>query len=152
MLKHGLAVAAFAAFLAAPADAQDTAPPPVDSMNCEQMNAEMMSAGMQMNAQLDREGLVAEDEAMREEAERRRREQTSMSLGVGLACAIPGFGGACTAAAMAQASSAAEGAEESQAARDRQIARMNDSMAGLDQSRLMALYERHEEMQCETPQ
>ena len=46
-------------------------------MTCDQMNAEMMTAGMQMNAQLDQEGLLAENQAMQEEAERRRSEQMS---------------------------------------------------------------------------
>ncbi len=154
MLKYVFAAAAFTAMCATPADAQ-TDPamlPPVEIMTCDQMNAEMMTAGMQMNAQLDQEGLLAENQAMQEEAERRRSEQMSMSLGVGLTCAIPGLGAACTAASMAQASRAAEGVDEQHARMDRQVGRINDSMAGLDQGRLMAMSERHEQMQCPTPQ
>jgi hypothetical protein len=154
MLKYLVAVAAFTAMCATPADAQ-TEPAPllaVESMTCDQMNAEMMTAGMQMNSQIDTEGLLAENQAMQEEAERRRREQMSMGLGVGLTCAIPGLGAACTAASMAQASRAAEGVDEQHARMDRQIGRMNDSMAGLDQNRLMAMSERHQQMQCPTPQ
>ncbi|MBC8012758.1 MAG: hypothetical protein H7X74_01525, partial [Methyloceanibacter sp.] len=72
MLKYMFAAAAFAAMCATPADAQTL--PPVETMTCDQMNAEMITAGMQMNSQLDREGLIAENDAMQEEAERRRRE------------------------------------------------------------------------------
>ena len=154
MLKYFVVAAAFTAICANPADAQTdpAALLPVETMTCEQMNAEMMTAGMQMNSQLDHEGLVAENEAMQEEAERRRAEQMSMGFGVGLTCAIPGLGAACTAVSMAQASRAAEGVDEQHARMDRQIGRMNDSMAGLDQNRLMAMSERHQQMQCPTPQ
>lgn len=150
MLKYVVAAVAFTTICATPADAQTL--PPVETMTCDQMNAEMITAGMQMNSQLDTEGLIAENDAMQEEAERRRREQTSMSLGTGIACSIPGLGAACTAASMAQASRAAEGVDEQHARMDRQIGRVNDFMAGLDQNRLMAMYQRHEQMQCPTPQ
>ena len=71
---------------------------------------------------------------------------------MGLTCAIPGLGAACTAASMAQASRAAEGVAEPQARIDRQIDRVEDSMAGLDQERLMAMSNRYEQMHCQTPQ
>jgi len=42
--------------------------------------------------------------------------------------------------------------EEAQARSQRQHDRVQNSMAGLDQNRLMALVTRFEQMRCETPQ
>jgi hypothetical protein len=154
MLKYLVAAAAFTAMCATPADAQTdpAALPPVETMTCEQMNAEMLSAGMQMNAQLDHEGFASEQADIQADMQRRQREATA---GMGMAtaaCMIPGMGYACVAAQQAAAERAQAGMAGSQARTDRQVGRIQDSMAGLDQNRLMAINDRHQQMQCETPQ
>jgi hypothetical protein len=151
MLKHVFAAAAFAACLATSANAQD-APPPVDTMTCDQMNAEMMTAGMRMNAQLDSEGLAADAQAQQDAMNQARREGMVTGGAATAACMIPGMGYACVAAQQAQAARAQQQAAENQEVMNRQHARITDSMAGLDQNRLMAISDRHQQLQCETPQ
>jgi hypothetical protein len=154
MLKHVFAAAAFAACLATPADAQEIAAPlpAVDTMTCEQMNAEMMTAGMQMNSQLDHEGFASEQADIQADMERRQSQAMAGAGAAAAVCMIPGMGYACVAAQQAQAARAQEGMAESQARTDRQVGRIQDSMAGLDQNRLMAINDRHQQMQCPTPQ
>jgi hypothetical protein len=155
MLKHALAAAAFAACFATPADAQDDAPlPPVESMNCEQMQAELTVAGQRMNAQMDPE-FANEAQAMMDEAQGANRSAAgSMATGVGMgiACSVPGVAYACMAAQQAQAANAQREAAEHQARMNAQIDRLNDSMEGIDQQRMMAISDRYEQMQCQTPQ
>jgi hypothetical protein len=62
------------------------------------------------------------------------------------------MGYACVAAQQAQARRAQSGMAESQARTDRQVGRITDSMAGLDEDRLMAINDRRQQMQCPTPQ
>jgi hypothetical protein len=155
MLKRLLAAAAFAACFTGAASAQDTqpaAPPPaVETMTCDQMNGEMMTAGMTMNSQLDREGLNAENQAIQDDIARRRQQGMAQGVGMGLACSIPGVGAACGAMMAAQVAQAQRDAEASRVHTDRQTAIIQDSMAGLDQQRLMAMSQRYEQMQCQTP-
>lgn len=151
MLKHVFAAAAFAACLATPADAQDATLPPVDTMNCEQMQAELMVAGQTMNAQLDPE-FATEGQAMMDEAQQASRPSMVAGIGTGIACSIPGLGMACMAAAQAQAAQAQQDAAQNQARMDAQVDRLNASMAGLDQERLMAVSDRFEQQNCQTPQ
>lgn len=147
---------AFAVSFAAAALAQEEpqAPPPVESMSCEQMQAELIVAGQRMNAQMDPE-FANEAEAMRQEAEQARsRAAGSMAagIGMGLACSIPGVGMACMAGQVAQAAQAQRQADQNISRMQSQVDRVNDSMAGLDQQRLMALSQRYEDQDCQTPQ
>lgn len=122
-----LAACAFA-LIASNATAQTAPPPPVSSMNCEQMLAEMSTAGQQMNAQLDPE-FAREAQAMNDQAQNARS----------------GLGGATrqNGAAQAEANRARMGAQSD---------RLNNAMAGLDQQRLVELAQRFEEQRCPTPQ
>lgn len=150
MLKPLLSAAATFVCLAAGAVAQEP-PPPVESMDCAQMQAELMVAGQQMNAQLDPE-FAREAQAMSDEAQQASRPSMATGIGAGIACSIPGVGMACMAAAQAQAQQAQQDAAQNQARMDAQMDRLNASMAGLDQERLAALSQRFEEQRCETPQ
>jgi hypothetical protein len=148
-----LVTTVFVVSLSAAALAQDAQPlPAVETMDCEAMTAEMMVAGAQMNSQFDREGFAADNAAMQEDMERRRREATQSAAATAAVCAIPGAGMACAAASQAQAARAQEGMPETQARQDRQIERVQSSMAGIDQDRMIALSDRYEQLGCETPQ
>jgi hypothetical protein len=151
MLKHLFAAVAFTACLAAPADAQNGAPPLVETMTCDQMTAEMMVAGQRMNAQMDPE-FAAEAQAMQQEAQNAQRPTMVAGIGAGLACSIPGVGMACMAAQQAQMADAQAQAQANRQRMDAQIGRVNDSMEGLDQNRLMAISDRYEAMNCQAPQ
>lgn len=147
----------FAIAFAAGASAQEnmaSAPPPVDSMTCEQMQAELMVAGRQMSTQLDPE-FTTEAQAMQreqEEAYARARGQMAAGVGMGIACSIPGVGMACMAGQAAQAAQAQSEADRNIARMQAQHDRLQQSMAGLDQQRLMALTERFEQQRCQTPE
>jgi hypothetical protein len=151
MLKHFVAVAAFTACFAAPAFAQEGWPPPVETMTCDQMTAEMMVAGQQMNSQLDPE-FAREAQAMHDEAQSGQRQGVAVGVGTGIACSIPGVGMACMAAQQAQAVNAGRQAEANRQRHAAQVDRLNNSMAGLDQQRLMAVSQRFEQLGCQTPQ
>jgi hypothetical protein len=153
-IKALFATAAFTLMFAAAALAQEGAPPPVDSMNCEQMQAELMVAGQRMSAQLDPE-FATEAQAMHEESQEahdRARGGMAAGVGMGVACSIPGVGMACMATQQAQAAQAQRDAAANQARMDAQMGRLNQSMAGLDQQRLMALSQRFEQQRCQAPQ
>jgi hypothetical protein len=156
-MKALLATTAFAISFTAAALAQDaapSAPPPVESMNCEQMQAELMVAGQTMNAQMDPE-FATEAQAMQDEmqeAQNRAAGSVAAGIGMGLACSIPGVGMACMAAQQAQMANAQRDAAANQARMDAQMDRLNQSMAGLDQQRLTAISQRFEEQRCQTPQ
>lgn len=126
-MKAFVATAVFALCLASSALAQDAAPPPVESMTCEQMMAELTVAGQQMNAQLDPE-FAREAQAMHNEAQ-----QASSGQG------------------QAQPNTQAQ-VDENHARVNAQMNRLNASMAGIDQQRMMAVAERFEQQNCETPQ
>jgi hypothetical protein len=153
MMKSLLASSLLAIAVAGPARGEDAAPPPVESMTCAQMQAELMLAGQRMNSQLDPEFAA---EARRMEEERRSayadaQARTAAGVGMGLACSAPGAGMACQAAQAAEAADAARAAQENQARMNAQHERLQDSMAGLDQARLMALSQRFEAERCATP-
>lgn len=154
MLKAFAATAAFALFFSLPADAQDGALPPVDSLNCEQMQAELMVAGQQMNAQLDPEFAVEAQRMQNESQEAHNGVAGAVATGVGMgmACSIPGVGMACMAAQQAQAANAGRQAEQNRARMSAQNDRLQASMAGIDQQRMMAISDRFEQQHCQTPQ
>lgn len=151
MLKYLVAAAAFTAMCATPADAQTLLP--VETMTCEQMQAELMVAGQQMNAQLDPE-FAAEAQRMHAENQAASNARPSIvgGIGTGIACSLPGVAYACMANQAAQAQNAQAEAAQNQARMSAQTDRLNASMAGLDQQRLMAVSDRFEQQRCETPQ
>ncbi len=154
MMKSLLASTAFAIAFAAPALAQDGALAPVESMNCDEMQAELMVAGQRMNAQLDPE-FGAEAQRMDEErraAESQARANMAAGVGMGIACSLPGASMACMAGQAAQAANGQRQMSENQARMNAQQERLQNSMAGLDQERLMALTQRFEAERCQTPQ
>jgi hypothetical protein len=154
MLKPLIASSAFVLCFAAPALAQDATLPPVESMDCAAMQAELLVAGQQMNAQMDPEFAV-EAQRMQEESQNARSQvagNIAAGIGMGLACSIPGVSLACMAGQQAQMANAQRDAAENQARMDAQMGRLDAAMAGLDQERLMALSQRYEEQRCETPQ
>jgi hypothetical protein len=151
MLKPLLAATtALLVCLTAGAVAQEVLPP-VESMNCEQMQAELIVAGQRMNSQLDPE-FGTEAQAMMDEAQQGQRQNMAAGIGTGIVCSIPGVGTACMAAAQAQAQQAQQDQAQHQARMDAQMDRLDASMEGLDQERLMALSERYEQQGCQTPQ
>lgn len=150
MSKALLAAIFVTASFAASAAAQgvSTAPPPVESLTCEQMQAEMMTAGQQMNAQLD-PTFSTEAQAMYAEAQQRQRSAMTQGMAMGAVCAVPGVGMACAAAQQAQA---AQGQRDAAANRDRmqaQMDRLNAAMDGIDQQRMQAISDRWENQHCQ---
>jgi len=153
LLVTAVIVVSFSAAAVAQDETQG-APPPVESMTCEQMQAELIVAGERMNAQMDPE-FAAEAQAMQQELEEARRRaagSVAAGVGMGLACSIPGVGAACMAGQMAQAAQAQRQAAENQTRVQAQHERLQQSMTGLDQQRLMALSQRYEQQGCQTPQ
>ncbi len=147
----------FAITFVAGASAQEdmaSTPPPVESMSCEQMQAELMVAGQRMNAQLDPE-FTTEAQAMQreqEEAYARARGQMAAGVGMGIACSIPGVGMACMAGQAAQAAQAQSEADQNIARMQALHDRLQQSMAGLDQPRMLQLTQRFQDQNCQTPQ
>src|SRR5688572_31758524 len=151
MLKYLVAATAFTAMCATPADAQTL--PPVETMTCEQMQAEMTVAGQQMSAQLDPE-FAAEAQRMHAESQAASNARPSIvgGIGQGIACSLPGVAYACMANQAAQAQNAQAEAAQNQARMNAQMDRLNASMVGIDQQRMMAVSDRFTEQRCETPQ
>lgn len=144
--------------LAAVAYAQIEAPmgaqaplPAVSSLNCEQMQAEMMVAGQQMNQHMD-PNLGGDIQAMQADAQQRMQAAQMGMMGAGLMCAVPGLGMACTAAMNAQAAAQMAHADEDRARQDAVIASMQNSIAGIDQDRMTAISNRWESEHCEMSQ
>jgi len=134
------------------AQAQSAAPlPPVDTMTCDQMIAEMTTAGQQMNSQLDPQFGV-EANAMMNEAQQKQRQAQSQAVGMGVMCAIPIVGMACMAGQQQQAAQAQQQTAANQQRMQAQMDRMDASMAGIDQQRMMAMSNRFEAQHCQTPQ
>ena len=176
VLKYLAAAAIFAAFFATPADAQQggTAPvpesmanvmnqmngpadptrQPVETLTCDQMYAEMFTAGQQMNAQLD-PSFAANAQAMQNDVERQRaaaRNSMAAGIGMGMACSIPGVGMACAAAQQAQAMNQGRQARENQ---ERMFAlgdQVAQSTQGIDMQRMQAISDRWSAQSCEAPQ
>jgi len=126
-MKRLLTTAALCLCFGTSALAQQTAPPAVETMTCDQMTAEIAGAGAQMNSQLDPE-FAREAQAMNDQ----------MQAGA-------------SAAPQGRAAQAAA-AEQNRNRHDAQQQRLQNSMAGLDQNRLMALMTRFEQQRCQTPQ
>ena len=120
-----------------------TAPPPVDTMTCAQMQAEMTTAGQQMNSQLDPQFGV-EAQAMANEAQQKQREAQQQAMNP--ACFIPIIGMACAAQ---QQQHGQQDAAANQQRVQAQMNRLDASMAGLDQQRLQAMAARYESMHCQ---
>jgi hypothetical protein len=153
MLRPLLFTAALAAICTA-AVAQETAtvpPPPVESMNCDQMLAELTVAGQRMSAQLDPE-FASEAQAMHDEAQQGQNSAMAQGVGTSIACSIPGIGMACMAAQQAQAARAQQQQQQHMERMDAQMSRLNASMEGIDQQRMMALSQRYEQLGCQAPQ
>lgn len=136
--------------MAAQVQTQST-PPPVETMTCDQMLAEMTGAGQTMHGQLDPQFGV-EANAMAQEAQEKQRQAQQQAMGMSAVCAIPGMGAACMAAQQQQAAQAQADAPRQHARMQAQMDRLNNSMAGLDQQRLQAISARFEAMHCQTPQ
>jgi hypothetical protein len=159
MHKPLIACAAFAMCLAAAALAQTqpapvspsqqgAAPPPVETMDCQQMAAEMTSAGQTTNSHLDPQFGI-EANAMMTEAQQKQREAQQQAAGMTITCMIPGMAMACAAQQQQQAAQGQRDAAANQARMQAQMDRLNASMAGLDQARLQAMSSRFEAMHCQ---
>ncbi|MBI3440004.1 MAG: hypothetical protein HY054_15365 [Proteobacteria bacterium] len=148
-----LATFAVAAALAEPqvtpspaAQAQQQTPQSVDTMTCDQMASEMMGAGQRMNSQLDPQFGV-EANAMQQDAQQKQRE--AMQQVTNPACYIPFLGMACAAQQQQQQQQAQADAPRQQARMQAQMNRLNNSMAGIDQSRMQAMSARFQQMNCQ---
>ncbi|MGH6950379.1 MAG: hypothetical protein ACREH4_05880 [Vitreimonas sp.] len=121
MLRAILAGAAVALGLVAAAAAQESADlPAVQSMNCQQMIAEMTTAGQTMNSQLDPQFAV-EAQAMMQEAQRRTPQ--------------PG--------------DPAQNVQSNIARMEAQGERLNNATAGIDMARMQAMSERFGSQNCQ---
>src|SRR5215831_1318700 len=144
MLKPLSAFAALALFgaAAALADTHSTTPapsaqtheqalPPVDTMTCDQMSAEMGAAGRQMQAHLDPQFGV-EAHAMQQDAQQKEREAMSQAAAPNPVCFIPFMAMACAAQQQHQAQQSPQEAAANRGRVQAQMDRLNNSMAGLD--------------------
>ncbi|MBC7768956.1 MAG: hypothetical protein H7124_09225 [Phycisphaerales bacterium] len=148
MLKHMVLSAAVVALVTSGAVAQTGPAPPVGTMNCAQMQAEMTVAGQRMSAQLDPE-FATEAQAMHDEAQAAQRPSVATGIGASIACSIPGVGLGCMAAQQAQVAQAQRDAAQNQARMQAQMNRLDQSMEGIDQDRMMAMSQRYEAMNCQ---
>jgi hypothetical protein len=142
------------AFLCATAiaNAADGALPPVDTMNCDQMMAELIVAGQKMNSQMDPE-FAKEAQAMAAEAQGGAGAGAiAQGIGMSVACSIPGVSMFCMAAMQAQAMSQGAQAEQNMERMQAQAERMQKAMDGIDVDRMQALSERFEAQACKVPQ
>jgi hypothetical protein len=80
------------------------------------------------------------------------QEARTASVGAGLVCAVPGLGMACTAAMNAQVANQMAHADEDRARQDAMIGAVQNSMVGIDQTRMMAIGERWENQRCQMPE
>ena len=130
----------------------DTTPPPIESMTCEQMTAELVAAGQKMNEQMDPE-FAKEAQAMAAEAQG-TGSTGSMIGGVGsaIACSLPGIGMLCMVGQQAQAMAQGDQSQQNIERMQAQMERLEKAMEGLDQERLTAMSQRFEEQKCQVPQ
>jgi hypothetical protein len=128
--------------------AQQQSLPPVDTMTCDQMSAEMMTAGQQMHGQLDPQFGV-EANAMQQETQQKQREAQQQVANP--MCYIPFMGMACAAQQQREQQQAQADAPRQQARMQAQMDRLNNSMAGIDQQRMMAMSNRFEAQHCQAP-
>lgn len=125
-------------------------PAPVETLTCEQMQAEMIVAGQLMQSQMD-PNFAANVQEMQDESQRRMSAARAGMVGTGVVCAIPGLGMACTAAANAMAASQMAHADEDRARRDRLIGGIQSSMVGIDMDRATAINARWQSQGCQMP-
>ncbi len=134
------------------ASAADGALPPVDTMNCDQMMAELIVAGQKMNSQMDPE-FAKEAQAMAAKAQGGSGAGAiAQGIGMSLTCAVPGVGMFCMAAMQAQAMTQGAQSEENMERMLAQAERMQKAMDGIDIDRMQALSERFEAQACKVPQ
>lgn len=131
------------------AQAEAAAPPQVDTMTCDQMMAEMTGAGQTMHNQLDPQFGV-EANAMAQESQQKQRE--AMAQAFNPTCLIPIVGMACAAQQQHQAQQSQQDAAANQQRMQAQMDRLNASMAGIDQQRMLTMSNRFQEQHCQTPQ
>ena len=130
------------------ADTHSQALPPVDTMSCDQMTAEMGAAGRQMQAHLDPQFGV-EANAMQQDAQQKQREAMAQAAAPNPVCFIPFMAMACAAQQQHQAQQSTQEAAANQARMQAQMNRLDNSMAGLDQARLQAINNRYQQMNCQ---
>lgn len=134
-----------------PPSATQASVPPVDTMTCDQMQAEMTGSGQTMSHQLDPQFGV-EAQAMRNDAEEKQREaqqQIAQAPANALACMIPFM---CHVTQQHQQQVSQEEAARNQARMQAQMGRLNNSMTGLDQGRMQAIMNRWQAQHCQMPQ
>lgn len=159
MLKPLSAFAAFAVLAAAAAFAEqqvtpplaaqtETVPPPVDTMTCDQMQAEMVVAGQRMRSQLDPQFGV-EANAMAQEAQQKQRQ--AMQQAINPTCFIPIIGMVCAAQQQQQAQQSQQDAAANQQRMQAQMDRLNGSMNGIDRDRMQQMNNRFVQMRCPMP-
>ena len=132
--------------------AADAPLPSVETMNCDQMMAEMTVAGQKMNSQMDPE-FAREAQAMADQARGSSAAGAMMSgIGTAVACSIPGISLICGVSAQMGAMGQAGATEENIARMQAQAERMEKAMEGLDMERLQVMSERFEAQKCQVPQ
>ena len=152
MKKALLLAGVVIACVAGPVSAQtEDALPAVETMTCEQMQAEMTAAGQLMNQQMD-PNLGADIEAMQENSRQRMEDARAGAVGAGIICSIPGMGMACTAAMNAQVAEQMSHADEDRARVDAMVGGMQNATASIDQQRMTLVAERWERESCQAPQ
>jgi hypothetical protein len=151
MLTRTFGAAVFVCLTASASIASEAAPP-VESMSCDEMRAELIVAGQKMSQQLDPE-FAKEAQAMADQARGANAAGAGASaMGMTAACSIPGLGMLCMAAQQAQMASQGGQVEQNIERMQAQMERLNKAMEGLDVERLTALSQRFEEKRCETGQ
>lgn len=136
---------------AAIAGASET-PPAVETMDCDQMRAELAATGAKMRSQLDPE-FVKEAQAMMAEVQAGPSPGAiAQGVGMSLACAIPGVDMFCMIGQQAQAMAQGDQATQNMERTEAQMKRVEKALEGIDIERLEALSQRFEQQKCEVPQ
>jgi hypothetical protein len=149
-MKRTFAAAAFLCLAGSAAAETGLDLAPVDTLTCEQMQAEMTIAGQAMSQNMD-PNMAANIERMRDDAGNNMAETGAGIVGTGLLCSVPGLGVACMAATSALAARQEKQAAEAHKQTDAVVGSMNQATAGLDIERLMAVAGRWESEGCTAP-
>ena len=152
MAKRVNAIVALFCFAATASASADSAPPPIESMTCDQMLAELTVAGQRMNAQLDPE-FSKEAQAMYDQGQAGPGAGAiAGGIGMSIACSIPGVGMLCMFGQQAQGMAQGDQTEQNLERMQAQMERLEKAMEGLDMDRLTAMSQRFEDQKCEVPQ
>ena len=129
----------------------DTTLPGVETLTCDQMSAELVTAGQRMSSQLD-PSFAENVQSMQDDASRRRGAGIGSVIGMTAMCAVPGLGMACAAVQQAQMANMGAQAAENRERMGAMVGQLSDSTEGVDLQRMDAISTRWTQENCQAPQ